>query len=100
MDGGPAIRRIDLFDLAFVRPIHDPPAARPGDAVLEGQRLELRLSELFGEADEGAAALMAEREQARAAKDYARADQIRDELAEMGLEVRDSADGPRLVPKS
>ncbi len=53
-----------------------------------------------GEGDEGAAALMAEREEARAAKDYARADQIRDELAEMGLEVRDSADGPRLVPKS
>jgi cysteinyl-tRNA synthetase len=53
-----------------------------------------------GEADEGAAALMAEREAARAAKDYARADQIRDELAEMGLEVRDSVDGPRLVPRS
>ena len=29
-----------------------------------------------------------------------RFDQIRDELAEMGYEVRDSAEGPRLVPKS
>jgi cysteinyl-tRNA synthetase len=52
-----------------------------------------------GEADEGAAELMVEREAARAAKDYGRADEIRDELAAMGLEVRDSAEGPRLVPK-
>jgi cysteinyl-tRNA synthetase len=44
--------------------------------------------------------LMAEREAARGAKDYARADEIRDKLAELGYEVRDSADGPRLVPKS
>jgi cysteinyl-tRNA synthetase len=44
--------------------------------------------------------LMAERQEARAAKDFARADELRDELAEMGYEVRDSADGPRLVPTS
>jgi cysteinyl-tRNA synthetase len=43
---------------------------------------------------------MAEREEARAAKDYERADRIRDELAKLGMEVRDSADGPRLVRKS
>jgi cysteinyl-tRNA synthetase len=53
-----------------------------------------------GGADERAMALMAERERARAAKDYLRADQIRDELAELGVEVRDSAEGPRLVPKA
>jgi cysteinyl-tRNA synthetase len=53
-----------------------------------------------GETDERAAELMVEREAARAAKDYGRADEIRDELAAMGFEVRDSADGPRLVPKS
>jgi cysteinyl-tRNA synthetase len=51
-------------------------------------------------ADAGAEELMAEREQARAAKDFERADAIRDELAELGWEVRDSAAGPRLVPKS
>ena len=44
--------------------------------------------------------LMAEREEARAAKDFERADEIRDRLAELGWEVRDSADGPRLVPKA
>jgi len=50
-------------------------------------------------ADAEAEALMAEREEARAAKDFARADEIRDRLAEMGWEVRDSADGPRLVAR-
>jgi cysteinyl-tRNA synthetase len=78
----------------------------PGAPAVVHQMLELvglgTLSspEEGGEADEGAAALMAEREEARAAKNYARADEIRDELAAMGLEVRDSAEGPRLVPKS
>jgi cysteinyl-tRNA synthetase len=44
-------------------------------------------------------ALMREREEARVAKDFGRADQIRDRLAELGWTVRDSADGPSLVPK-
>lgn len=44
--------------------------------------------------------LLDEREAARAAKDFVRADEIRDELAVLGYEVRDSADGPRLVPKA
>jgi cysteinyl-tRNA synthetase len=52
------------------------------------------------ETDEAALDLMAEREQARAEKDFQRADEIRDRLAEMGWTVRDSADGPSLVPKS
>jgi cysteinyl-tRNA synthetase len=52
------------------------------------------------ETDEGALDLMTEREQARAEKDFQRADEIRDRLAEMGWTVRDSADGPSLVPKS
>jgi cysteinyl-tRNA synthetase len=47
--------------------------------------------------DPEAEKLMAERQEARAAKDFARADEIRDRLAELGWEVRDSADGPRLV---
>ena len=51
-------------------------------------------------ADAAAEELMAERERARGAKDFGRADEIRDELAGMGWEVRDSADGPRLVPKA
>jgi cysteinyl-tRNA synthetase len=42
---------------------------------------------------------MEEREEARTAKDCARADELRDQLAELGWTVRDSADGPTLVPK-
>jgi cysteinyl-tRNA synthetase len=41
--------------------------------------------------------LLAERQEARAAKDFDRADALRDQLAEMGWEVRDEAGGARLV---
>ena len=41
--------------------------------------------------------LLAKREQARAAKDFDRADAIRDQLGDLGGEVRDGADGARLV---
>jgi len=52
------------------------------------------------EADPEAEKLMAEREEARAAKDFERADEIRERLAELGWEVRDSAEGPKLVAKA
>jgi len=42
-------------------------------------------------------ALLVEREEARAANEYERADEIRNQLLELGWEVRDSAAGPRLV---
>jgi cysteinyl-tRNA synthetase len=51
------------------------------------------------EADPAAQSLLEERERARADKDFGRADEIRDRLAELGWEVRDGADGARLVPK-
>ena len=41
--------------------------------------------------------LAAERQEARAARDFERADRLRDELAERGWEIRDTAEGPRLV---
>jgi len=49
------------------------------------------------EVDPEAERLLAERERARAERDFERADRIRDELIARGYEVRDSADGPRLV---
>jgi cysteinyl-tRNA synthetase len=52
------------------------------------------------ESDSEALQLMQEREEARAIKDFERADDLRDQLAEMGWTVRDSAEGPMLVPKS
>jgi cysteinyl-tRNA synthetase len=72
------------------------------DALLE--MLELVGLESLAAAEEGAGSeaesLMAQRVEARAAKDFGRADEIRDELADLGWEVRDSVEGPRLVPKA
>ena len=59
--------------------------------------LEALLAEGEVEAGPEAEALPAERDEARAAKDYERADEIRDRLAGMGWEVRDEAGGARLV---
>jgi cysteinyl-tRNA synthetase len=55
---------------------------------------------LGGEADvapEEIERLAAEREEARAEGDFERADRLRDELAAHGWEIRDTAEGPRLV---
>jgi cysteinyl-tRNA synthetase len=53
-----------------------------------------------GEAPAEALALLEEREEARKAKDFERADELRDELAAMGWEVRDEAGGARLVKRT
>ncbi len=50
-----------------------------------------------GEADDEAQELLREREDARAARDFERADRARDRLAELGWEVRDSAGGSSLA---
>ena len=44
--------------------------------------------------------LLAERERARAERDFERADAIRDRLAELGWEVRDTPEGARLVRRA
>jgi cysteinyl-tRNA synthetase len=54
--------------------------------------LEARPDEPDGEAE----ALLAEREEARAGRDFERADRIRDRLAALGWEVRDTAEGASL----
>ena len=51
------------------------------------------------EPDAAMTAKMAERDAARAAKDYATSDRIRDELSAMGLEVMDTPDGTRVRPR-
>jgi cysteinyl-tRNA synthetase len=48
--------------------------------------------------DAAAAALLDEREAARARRDFARADALREELAGLGYTVEDTPDGARLVP--
>jgi cysteinyl-tRNA synthetase len=47
----------------------------------------------FGDEAAEIDALVAERVAARAAKDYAKSDRIRDDLAARGVEVMDSANG-------
>jgi cysteinyl-tRNA synthetase len=48
-----------------------------------------------GELPEGAARLLEQRELARAAKDYASSDRLREQLAEMGVMVTDSREGQK-----
>ena len=44
-------------------------------------------------------ALMKERDEARAAKDYATSDRIREQLTSMGVEVMDTATGTQVRPR-
>jgi cysteinyl-tRNA synthetase len=61
--------------------------------------LDNLLDEDAGTPDAEALAKLEQREAARAARDFAAADAARDELAAMGWTVRDTAQGPQLVPK-
>ena len=89
-----------LFELVAEGNKRELPGAR---GVLEELLPLLGLDGLLT-AEEGAPAeaeeLLAQRQEARAAKDFDRADSIRDQLAEMGWEVRDEAGGARLVRRS
>ena len=72
-------------------------------AALEEMLPLLGLESLLGPADEidpEAERLMEAREHARAGRDFQRADQLRDELASRGYQVRDTPEGPRLVRRS
>jgi cysteinyl-tRNA synthetase len=103
------------FDEALAEDFNTPRAmAEAFELIAEANRRELEGApealremlavlglESLGEAGEGADAeaerLLAEREHARGERDFGRADAIRDQLAAMGWEVRDSAAGARLV---
>jgi cysteinyl-tRNA synthetase len=116
--GSPPGSRVEAFRAALADDFNTPRAmAEAFELVGEANREELpgaaeALAEMLGlvglgslaldedGADAEAQELMLEREEARAAKDFGRADEIRDQLAELGWEVRDSAEGPRLVSRS
>ena len=73
---------------------------RGARGVLEELLPLLGLDSLLGEEEAAPAEaeeLLAQRQDARAAKDFDRADSLRDQLAEIGWEVRDEAGGARLV---
>ena len=83
-------------------------ANRRASGVGEGDLREmlsvLALEHLLDAPDEGdegelreARALLAARQEARAAKDFAEVDRLRDALTALGWSVRDGADGPELV---
>jgi cysteinyl-tRNA synthetase len=61
--------------------------------------LEGLLEERGEQAPDAVRRLADEREEARGARDFARADRIREQLAEQGWEVRDTPGGAQLVPK-
>ena len=73
-----------------------------GDADLREMLGVLALDNLLDVAAAAAPAEVVElsqaRERARAARDYAEADRLRDEIRERGWEVRDGPNGPELLP--
>jgi cysteinyl-tRNA synthetase len=85
-------------------------ANRRGEAVGDGDLREMlatfALEDLqplgvvgdVGAIDPEAVALLASREAARSERDFAQADRLRDEINARGWEIRDSADGPELIP--
>jgi cysteinyl-tRNA synthetase len=108
-------KRRDAFLAALADDFNTPQAfAILFEIVAEGNKRELPgarevlaellpllgLDSLLAESDRPdpeAERLLAERQEARAENEFDRADAIRDQLAEMGWEVRDEAGGARLV---
>jgi cysteinyl-tRNA synthetase len=119
--GGTAASRVESFRDALADDFNTPRAMAEvfelvGEAnrgQVSGQEAAIALAEMLDlvglgsvtQPDQGAAVdeeaeeLLEERQAARAAKDFGRADEIRDRLVELGWEVRDGADGAKLVPK-
>lgn len=81
-----ANRRADAGERVGVGALRDMLEVLGLEGLLEGE-----------EAPPEAHELAARREQARAERDFGRADELRDRLAEMGWEVRDTPEGPHLV---
>jgi cysteinyl-tRNA synthetase len=96
-----------IFDLVRAANQAVEGGARPGDGQLREVRRELvDLLDVLGlgalaapeTAPPEVVRLAHERDEARAAGDYARADELRDEIRARGWEVRDTPEGPQLSP--
>jgi cysteinyl-tRNA synthetase len=90
-----------VFD--WVREANRSPAASVGRADLEAMLDVFGLANLLQvevlQAPPEALELLRRREEARTRRDFAEADALRDRLAELGWEVRDSAAGPELLSR-
>jgi cysteinyl-tRNA synthetase len=86
----------------WIREATSPLFEAPGDAHLRAMLDALGLGELLApiaEAPEQVRELATSRELARATRDFAAADRLRDEIAALGWEVRDAAGGFELLPQ-
>jgi cysteinyl-tRNA synthetase len=70
------------------------------EEMLYALGLESLLERAEVEAPEEVERIASERDAARAARDFERADRLRDQLAERGWEIRDTPDGARLVRRA
>jgi cysteinyl-tRNA synthetase len=86
----------------WVREANRSPAGSVGNADLRDMLGVLGLDNLLdvpvAEAPAEVVALLDERERARAARDFAAADRLRDQIRAAGWEVRDGPGGPELIP--
>jgi cysteinyl-tRNA synthetase len=92
VDGGEAVGREDLVAMLSVLGLENLVVTDGGAGGDAGEDAEPDAA-----APERVAALAARREAARAERDFALADRLRDELAAAGWEVRDSAGGQQLI---
>ncbi len=67
------------------------------DGIEEGNRY-FGIEDAGGVPDDEAHALLAGREKARQDKDWVRADELRDQIAELGFSIQDTPQGATLVP--
>ncbi|HEV3071291.1 MAG TPA: cysteine--tRNA ligase [Solirubrobacteraceae bacterium] len=85
----------------WLREATGPSWDRPGDSHLREMLGVLGLASLLApvaQAPEPVRELAAQRDRARAERDFATADRLRDEIAALGWEVRDGAGGFELLP--
>ncbi|MGI8505338.1 MAG: cysteine--tRNA ligase [Solirubrobacteraceae bacterium] len=89
-----------VFD--WVREANRHPAGTVGEADLHAMLDVLALVNLLererAQPPPNVSALLAARERARSERDFARADDLREQLRTLGWEVRDGPDGPELSP--
>jgi len=89
------------FSVAELGPFELPAkeAGIPADIWEQALAAQRELQEQpAGDAPEEVLSLVAEREAARAMRDWATSDELRDRIADLGWQIRDTAAGPQVLP--